>query len=368
MRMRNLTDGTLYATEDLDTLLKEFGQFQEGGARIQLESGRYCSKDEIPLRVRLHGKKDDEAKHFYFRKEWTVERCKGEICAAFDISGADEVSKQTLYRLDYYGEPAWPVRKEKAGFAKNTVGSGDLLVLRSNQAMSMEEKLTLPVHVTATGFPEDCQFIGELTASREWKLDELKQAVVSMEYFQERETPVECIRIRDKLPTSYFGKIHRGAPNRTVKQLGIKSGNPIVVQLLDEPEELDDKTIVLLFAKRDVAARTYSDKVEHKFTWQKGDGNPTIQTLKTAARCVFGIKEGEHIEICKRIAHEFHWRHMDPNQTHEQTTGKKKKQKIQVKAANMDLRKLPYPLGPVQDGDIIGVREERDNADKQDDF
>jgi len=70
--MRNLTKGRLYATEDLDTLLKDFEQFQEGGARITLESGRYCSKDEIALRVRLHGKKDDEAKHFYFAKEYTV--------------------------------------------------------------------------------------------------------------------------------------------------------------------------------------------------------------------------------------------------------------------------------------------------------
>jgi len=69
MRIRNLSNKRHYATEDLDTLLKDFKQFQEGGARLTLESGRYCSKDEIALRVRLHGKKDSVIKDFYFPKQ-----------------------------------------------------------------------------------------------------------------------------------------------------------------------------------------------------------------------------------------------------------------------------------------------------------
>jgi hypothetical protein len=36
-----------------------------------------------------------------------------------------------------------------------------------------------------------------------------------------------------------------------------------------------------------------------------------------------------------------------------------------VKAANLDLRKFPWLL---QDGDIIGVRIERENSSKNDDF
>jgi hypothetical protein len=36
-----------------------------------------------------------------------------------------------------------------------------------------------------------------------------------------------------------------------------------------------------------------------------------------------------------------------------------------VKAANIDIRKFPLFL---QDGDIIGVRIERENPDKDDDF
>ena len=61
--------------EDQDTLLKEFKQFQEGGARLQLEEGKYTSQDEMLIIVNLHQKKakeDNRAKFFYFKKEYRI--------------------------------------------------------------------------------------------------------------------------------------------------------------------------------------------------------------------------------------------------------------------------------------------------------
>mmetsp|Transcript_2324 Transcript_2324/g.3971 ORF Transcript_2324/g.3971 Transcript_2324/m.3971 type:complete len:136 (+) Transcript_2324:222-629(+) len=117
--------------------------------------------------------------------------------------------------------------------------------------------------------------------------------------------------------------------------------------------------------KRDVQSRKYSLKKECRFTFDKATKFPCLNDLKAEARATFDIKNGEHIEVCKFIPHEFEWRHLDANQLVQEKTGKKKKQVQSVKLANLDLRKYPVFL---QDGDIIGVRLERENPDKTDDF
>lgn len=45
-RLRNLTSGALYTSADCDSLLTSFEQFNEGGARIQIEQGRYLKESE----------------------------------------------------------------------------------------------------------------------------------------------------------------------------------------------------------------------------------------------------------------------------------------------------------------------------------
>lgn len=42
-RLRNLTTKKLYVREEEDKVLNEFEQFQEGGARLQIETGRYAT-------------------------------------------------------------------------------------------------------------------------------------------------------------------------------------------------------------------------------------------------------------------------------------------------------------------------------------
>lgn len=77
----------------------------------------------------------------------------------------------------------------------------------------------------------------------------------------------ECIRIREKLNNQFFGKIYRPGQNKTLKNIGLKNNQSLVVQILDEPEVLDEHTIILLLCRRNVDSRTYSDKAEHKFTF-----------------------------------------------------------------------------------------------------
>jgi hypothetical protein len=67
------------------------------------------------------------------------------------------------------------------------------------------------------------------------------------------------MRVRQKLSTMFFGKIYKDPTgNKTLKNLGFKNGQPIVLQILSEPEMLDDKTIVLLLSKRDCEKKEYT--------------------------------------------------------------------------------------------------------------
>ena len=50
-RIKNLQKDKLYAKEELGMLLKNFEQFVEGGARLTLESGEYCSITEVAVKV-----------------------------------------------------------------------------------------------------------------------------------------------------------------------------------------------------------------------------------------------------------------------------------------------------------------------------
>lgn len=80
MRIRNLTTDKFYAKNDLDKLLKEFPEFQEGGARCKLEAGRYADDNEISVQVRIEAHPDEKArfeqfeeKPFYFNDWNTLE-------------------------------------------------------------------------------------------------------------------------------------------------------------------------------------------------------------------------------------------------------------------------------------------------------
>ncbi len=80
------------------------------------------------------------------------------------------MKKYTLFRLDNFGEPIFPVRKEKSGFDKNNLQSGDFLILKSNEDVLDNELITLGIHVTTSGISDNCTYIGDVDVSKEQKL------------------------------------------------------------------------------------------------------------------------------------------------------------------------------------------------------
>jgi hypothetical protein len=80
-----------------------------------------------------------------------------------------------LYRLDGFGEPSFAVKKEKQDFSKNTILSGDTLALKNKSDVGIDDLLILKINISYTGLPDDCNYIGEIKANKEYSLDDLKQ-------------------------------------------------------------------------------------------------------------------------------------------------------------------------------------------------
>lgn len=165
----------------------------EGGARCQLEKGRYVGEDEIALKVKIHPCKAevDRFKHldvllFDFKADFTVEQCKSEICEGFGIVKPEEQKTYTLYRVNNFNDPQFPIRKEKKNFESNMVSSGDLIILKSNMDVTAEEKINLSVSVTVTGLPDDCNYLGQIDISKEFKFVDLVDCILTLPYFQDK--------------------------------------------------------------------------------------------------------------------------------------------------------------------------------------
>jgi hypothetical protein len=209
---------------------------------------------------------------FYVPSNATVKELKTLVCKEFDNL---EDSKYTLYRVNYLEEPVFPLRRENQELVKCHVGSGDLLIIQGNAETNPEDKLTLNIHLTMTGQPEDSQFLDKIEVSREYTLRDLKDVILSMKAFEfAKDLPLEQIRVREKQRNMFFGKIFRdtsGGAEKTLKNHSINTNSQLVIQVLQEPEYLELNTMILLACKRNVAERTYGPKVEFKFTYPEKD-------------------------------------------------------------------------------------------------
>ena len=101
--------------------------------------------------------------------------------------------------MDAFGDPAFPLRKEKAGFSKNNVVTGDTLILKDTKSMTIDDTLNLGVSMTTSGLHDDCIFLGDIKANKDCKLTDLKEIVLTMGYFKESQPATECVRLREKL-------------------------------------------------------------------------------------------------------------------------------------------------------------------------
>lgn len=70
-KIRNLTTNRLFVREELDTKLRSYPDFEIGGARVQLEHGRFPSMSEIVVLVSLKGK-ESNYESFYVPSNATV--------------------------------------------------------------------------------------------------------------------------------------------------------------------------------------------------------------------------------------------------------------------------------------------------------
>ena len=71
-RIRNLNNNKLFVREEEDTPLRNYEDFLEGGARIQIEKGRSPTMAEIVIRVALNQKQSD-VRDVFVNADCTVE-------------------------------------------------------------------------------------------------------------------------------------------------------------------------------------------------------------------------------------------------------------------------------------------------------
>jgi len=177
MRLRDLTADKMYFKEEMENKLKNYEVFREGGTRVQVELGRPCTMAEITVNV-VQYKQESNFKSFYFNADMTVKEAKLEICKAFG-EGID-ADKQTLYRVDAFEEPSYPLRRVNVTFGKNNVSSGELLIMKSEKDLSPHEKFKMSVHLTASGLSDDSQYLEDIEVPREISLAELKEIMLDM--------------------------------------------------------------------------------------------------------------------------------------------------------------------------------------------
>eukprot|EP00330_Aristerostoma_sp_ATCC50986_P006121 CAMPEP_0114582380 /NCGR_PEP_ID=MMETSP0125-20121206/6380_1 /TAXON_ID=485358 ORGANISM="Aristerostoma sp., Strain ATCC 50986" /NCGR_SAMPLE_ID=MMETSP0125 /ASSEMBLY_ACC=CAM_ASM_000245 /LENGTH=220 /DNA_ID=CAMNT_0001775313 /DNA_START=3104 /DNA_END=3766 /DNA_ORIENTATION=+ len=176
------------------------------------------------------------------------------------------------------------------------------------------------------------------------------------------------LRLRVLKKDGFFERIFKGN-DKSLKKLGIETNMNIVAQILTEPEDLDDNTIVLTMRKRLVEYQTYGKYEEWKWN---APAEPNIRDLKKAfiEHKGFDIKP-DSIEFAKFISYEFHWMHVNFEifekevRSKRKKGGKKKKHVPIMDDIRENLRKSPYIF---RDGDVIGYRLESENQDNKDDF
>ena len=76
------------------------------------------------------------------------------------------------------------------------------------------------------------------------------------------------IRVREKNHNGFFGRIFRDS-NKTLKSQNVKDHSSIVVQVLPQPEKLDNETYILFYSLRDVETKLYTQTREVKLKCKK---------------------------------------------------------------------------------------------------
>jgi hypothetical protein len=141
------------------------------------------------------------------------------------------------------------------------VTTGELLILKSEKDISSTDKLKLSLHFTSTGLSEDSKYLEDIEICKDFTLNELKQIIMDLQTLArlvgtDGVKSEAHLRIREKTFSGFFGRIFRES-NKTLKQLNVKDHSSLVVQILPEPECLENNTFILFFARRDIISKIY---------------------------------------------------------------------------------------------------------------
>ena len=116
-------------------------------------------------------------------------------------------------------------------FSKQNVSSGELLILKSDQDLSPNEKFKMGIHMTATGLSTDSQYLEDIEVPRELTLAELKDMLLDLASLAPYAANLDnhaFIRIREKQSNGFFGRIFREG-EKTLKQHGVKDRCSLVI-------------------------------------------------------------------------------------------------------------------------------------------
>ena len=130
---------------------------------------------EIVIKVAQKDKLE-EANQFYLSADVTSKECKDLACKEFGVPPTG----CTLFRVNGFDEPVFPLRKDKQPLTKSHIASGDLLILMNDADILPEDRLILHIHMTVSGLPDDSQYIDKIDVFKEFTLRDLKEAILLM--------------------------------------------------------------------------------------------------------------------------------------------------------------------------------------------
>ena len=156
-RLRRLVDNELYVVEELGTIVRHMEHFEDGGVRLLLEKGRAPRMEEVALIIRPYKiSNQEEDFNFYFRKDLTLREAREAICSKLDV----DIAKFQLWQVDGFEEARQCIRKDKSTLGSTKLRSGDLLILKSDDDLSLADKIVINAHRTLLGVSEDVKHVG----------------------------------------------------------------------------------------------------------------------------------------------------------------------------------------------------------------
>ena len=141
------------------------------------------------------------------------------------------------------------------------------------------ELIHLNIHITKTGFPDDCEKGFSFKTEETKTMREIKLELARVPFVQELLGSNDSylrLRLRELKRDYMFGSVLK-SHDKTLKAHNIQESN-LVLQVLDHDEQLSEDSVVLVTKVRDSAKRLYLNQQEFIFHSSKV---PTLKELKT---------------------------------------------------------------------------------------